>query len=100
MRVCKNCGRYFAMTGRATVEYCSRPFDSRGRTYKEVGAIAQWTLSTKGDDVFQGWEYKKRFARMKAGTLPAEEFYAWSRKFREMRAACDAGKISRNEFMT
>lgn len=29
MRVYKNCGRYFAVTGRANTEYCSRPFDSR-----------------------------------------------------------------------
>lgn len=36
MRRCKNCGRYFAVTGRATTEYCNRPFDSRGRTCKEV----------------------------------------------------------------
>lgn len=77
MRVCRNCGRYFAVTGRANTEYCNRPFDNRGRTCKEVGAIAQWTLSKKDDDVFKDYrrEYKKRFARMKAGKLPPEEFY-------------------------
>ena len=32
MRVCKNCGRYFALTGRTNTEYCSRPFDEKGRT--------------------------------------------------------------------
>ena len=43
MRVCKNCGRYFALTGRTNTEYCSRPFDEKGRTCREVGAIALWT---------------------------------------------------------
>ncbi len=101
MRVCKNCGRYFAITGRTTTEYCNRPFDSRGRTCKEVGAIAQWTLSKRDDDVFKDYrrEYKKRFARMKAGTLPAEEFYAWSKKAREKKAAHDSGKIPQEEYI-
>ena len=100
MRKCKNCGRYFAVTGRATTEYCNRPFDSRGRTCKEVGAIAQWTLSKKGDDVFNDYrrEYKKRFARMKAGKLPPEEFYTWSKAAREVKAACEAGEITQDKF--
>lgn len=100
LRVCKNCGRYFAVTGRSTTEYCNRPFDSKGRTCKKVGAIAQWTRSKKDDDVFKDYrrEYKKRFARMKAGTLPAEEFYAWSKKAREKKAFCEAGKITPDKF--
>lgn len=100
MRVCKNCGRYFAVTGRATTEYCNRPFDSRGRTCKEVGAIAQWTRSKIGDDVFNDYrrEYKKRFARMKAGKLSSDNFYAWSKAAREMKAACEAGKITQKKF--
>jgi len=96
MRVCRNCGRYFAVTGRSTTEYCNRLFDSQGRTCKEVGAIAQWTLSKKGDDVFKDYrrEYKKRFARMKAGKLPPEEFYAWSKAARNVKASCEAGEIT------
>ena len=91
---------YFSITGRANTGYCNRPFDSRGRTCKEVGAIAQWTLSKKDDDVFKDYrrEYKKRFARMKAGTLPSQEFYAWSKKAREKKAACEAGEITVDKF--
>lgn len=65
-----------------------------------MGAIAQWTLSKKDDDVFKDYrrEYKKRFARMKAGTLPAEGFYAWSKKAREEKAACESGEITPNKF--
>ena len=46
MRVCKNCGRYFSITGRANTGYCNRPFDSRGRTCKEVGAGDSITVQT------------------------------------------------------
>ena len=36
---------------------------------------------------------------MKAGTLPAEEFYAWSKKAREKKAAHDSGKIPQEEYI-
>ena len=44
MRVCKNCGKYFAITGRTNAEYCDRVFDSKGRTCKDVGASGKITL--------------------------------------------------------
>ena len=100
VRRCKNCGRYFAVTGRSTTEYCNRPYDNKGRTCKEVGAIAQWARSKKDDDVFNDYrrEYKKRFARMKAGKLDGDEFYAWSKAAREVKAACEAGEITPDKF--
>ena len=42
MRVCKNCLRYFAVTGKASTEYCGRVCDSKGRTCREIGAINTW----------------------------------------------------------
>ncbi|MDY3018695.1 DUF6076 domain-containing protein [Candidatus Pseudoscillospira sp. SGI.172] len=62
MRSCKNCGKYFAITGRTNAEYCDRVFDSKGRTCKDVGAIAKWTREKDTDDVFKAYrrEYKKR----------------------------------------
>ena len=42
MRVCKNCGHWFALTGRTNAEYCEVTRDSKGRTCKEIGAIAPW----------------------------------------------------------
>lgn len=100
MRACKNCGRYFALTGRTNTEYCSRPFDEKGRTCREVGAIALWTKRKSEDTLFRDYrrEYKKRFARMKAGTMAADDFYAWSEKAREKKAECDAGQLTREEF--
>lgn len=87
MRVCKNCGRYFALTGRTNTEYCSRPFGEKGRTCREVGAIALWTKRKSGDTLFRDYrrENKKRFARMKAGKLEPEklspeDYAAWLRE--------------------
>ena len=53
MRVCKNCLRYFAVTGKASTEYCDRVCDSKGRTCREFGAINTWTQRKQGDEVFK-----------------------------------------------
>ena len=84
MRICKNCGRYFALTGRNTAEYCSRVIDEKGRTCRDVGAIYHWTKSKADDKIFAVYrrEYKRRFAWIKAGKISAEELYAWGEKAR------------------
>lgn len=100
LRVCKNCGKYFAIQGRSNAEYCDRVFDEKGRTCKDVGAIALWTKNKSSDEVFKLYrrEYKKRFARIKAGKVLPEEVYAWGEKAREKKAECEEGKITLEEF--
>ena len=82
------------------IGYCDVTTDGKGRVCKEVGAFVQWSQSKEDDEIFKVYrrEYKKRFARMKAGTLPPEEFYAWSKRAREKKAACETGEISQEEF--
>lgn len=100
MRVCKNCGRYFALKGRNTAEYCDRVIDEKGRTCRDVGAIKHWTQSKADDQAFAVYrrEYKRRFAWIKAGKISAEELYAWGEKAREKKAECDDGMISLAEY--
>ena len=100
MRVCKNCGRWFAITGRSSAEYCDRPIDSRGRTCKDVGSIAQWNRKRSDDDVFKAYrkEYKKRFAWIKAGKIMPEDFYKWSEQARAEKQRCDEGEITLEEY--
>lgn len=100
MRVCKNCGRLFAVTGHGGTEYCDRPFDEKGRTCKEIGAFRVWEKSKSEDGVFKIYrrEYKKRFAWIRAGRLTKDEFYAWSEKAREKKAECESGEITLTEF--
>ena len=100
MRVCKNCLRYFAVTGKASTEYCGRICDSKGRTCREMGAINTWTQRKQGDEVFKEYrrEYKKRFARINAGRLTKSAFYAWSEEARKKKEDCDSGVISPEEF--
>ena len=97
---CRNCGKYFAVMGHSTAEYCNHPFDAKGRTCRQVASILQWNRNRATDEVFKSYrrEYKKRFARMKAGTMAADDFYAWSEKAREKKAECEAGELTREEF--
>ena len=100
MRVCKNCLRYFAVTGKASTEYCDRVCDSKGRTCREIGAINTWTQRKQGDEVFKEYrrEYKKRFARINAGKLTKSAFYAWSEEARRKKEDCDNGTITPEDF--
>ena len=100
MRVCNNCLRYFAVTGKASTEYCDRVCDSKGRTCREIGAINTWTQRKQGDEVFKEYrrEYKKRFARINAGKLTKSAFYAWSEEARKKKENCDNGVITAEEF--
>lgn len=99
-RVCKNCGRYFAVMGHAGVEYCDRVINKKGQTCKEIGAFRVWEKSRSGDAVFRLYrrEYKRRFAWIKAGRIEPDAFYAWSEKAREKKAECEAGKVSFEDF--
>ena len=65
-----------------------------------MASILQWNRNRATDEVFKSYrrEYKKRFARMKVGTMAADAFYAWSEKAREKKAECEAGELTREEF--
>lgn len=102
VRLCKNCGQYFALTGRGTAEYCDLTADDKGRTCKEMGAIHQWTKSKAGDEAFKLYrrEYKRRFAWIKAGKISSEELYVWGEIAREKKTECDEGKITIQEYQS
>ena len=100
VRRCKNCGRYFAQTGRISAEYCDRtPLDSQS-SCRAMGAFQQWTLKQADDPVFKVYrrEYKRRFAWIKAGRISDSQFYAWSEQAREQKKKCDEGIITEGEF--
>lgn len=100
VRRCKNCGRYFAQTGRVSAEYCDRPPLDGQSSCRSMGAFQQWTLKQAGDPVFKVYrrEYKRRFAWIKAGRISDSEFYAWSEQAREQKKKCDEGVITEDEF--
>lgn len=101
LRICKNCGQYFTISGKANTEYCELSLDEKGRTCRGFGAIHLWNQKRADDDVFKVYrrEYKKRFAWIKSGRIQPEAFYVWSEQARQKKAQCEAGAISLEEFV-
>lgn len=99
VRRCRNCGRYFPLTGRVTAEYCERSNPSR-KPCRNTGAVQKWTENRKDDMVFKEYrrEYKRHFAWIRAGKLSAESFAAWSKRAQAKKKACDDGKLTLDEF--
>ena len=100
VRRCKNCGRYFAQTGRVSAEYCGRPVPEGQQRCRDIGALKQWTLRQANNDVFKAYrkEYKRRFAWIKAGRITDQQFYNWSEQARAEKKKCDREEISRDAF--
>lgn len=99
VRRCRNCGRYFPITGRITAEYCSRP-SSSGKLCRSTAPVQKWTESRRSDQVFQAYrrEYKRRFAWIKAGKITEEQFGVWYKAAKARKKDCDQERISLDEF--
>ena len=99
-RVCKNCGKYFALTGYSNTEYCDRLYGDTGKTCKEIGAINTWQRKRVENPVVKAYSkaYKKRFAWIKYKKITKEAFYEWSEQARAMRDKCLKGEISLEEY--
>ena len=99
VRRCRNCGRYFSITGRITAEYCSRPNVS-GRLCRSTAPVQKWAESCRSDQVFQAYrrEYKRRFAWIKAGKITEEQFADWHKVAKARKRDCDREDISLDEF--
>lgn len=99
-RVCKNCGRYFALTGRSSAEYCDRPATASGSTCKDVGGTKTWQIKKKDDEAFTLYrrEYKRRFAWIRLGKCSREDFAAWSEEAQQKKADFESGAMSLDDF--
>ena len=100
VRRCKHCGRWFPQMVRVSAEYCERPVPKGEQICREIGAFQKWTKKQSDDPVFKIYrrEYKKRFARIKAGGIDDDDFKNWSKKARAEKKKCDSGAITLEEF--
>lgn len=99
-KVCKNCGKYFAVSSYINTEYCDREYDYSGKICKEIGATKTYKKKILTDPVIGEYnrQYKKRFAWIRYRRITQEAFYAWSKKAQTMRDKALAGEISLEEF--
>ena len=99
-RVCKNCGKYFALSGYTNTEYCDRLYGDTGKTCKKIGALNTWQKKRTENPIVNAYSkaYKKRFAWIKYHKTTKEAFYEWSEQARALRDKCLAGEISLVEY--
>ena len=98
---CKNCGRYFVVTGNITQDYCTRLMEGSEKTCRQMGAVVQYQSRQMKNPAAREFtrSYKAHNARVRYGTMSKAEFSAWSKTAREKRDACVAGKLSFEDFV-
>ena len=98
---CKNCGRYFVVTGNITQDYCTRLMEGSEKTCRQMGAVVQYQSRQMKNPATKEFtrSYKAHNARVRYGTMTKAEFTAWSKTAREKRADCVAGKLPLEEFV-
>lgn len=100
LKVCKNCGKYFAVSGYANTEYCEREYKGTGKSCKEIGATQVYKKKIQTNPVIGEYtrQYKKRFAWIRYRRITQEAFYAWSKEAQVMRDKALAGEITLEKF--
>ena len=81
---CKDCGRYFVVTGNITQEYCTRRMDGSEKTCRQMGAVVQYRSRQRKNPATKEFtrSYKAHNARVRYGTMTKAEFTAWSKEAR------------------
>ena len=98
---CKNCGRYFVVTGNITQDYCTRLMEGPEKTCRQMGAVVQYQSRQMKNPATREFtrSYKAHNARVRYGTMTKAEFTAWSKEARAKRADCVAGKLPLEDFV-
>ena len=98
---CKNCGRYFVLTGNITQDYCTRLMEGSEKTCRQMGAVVQYQSRQMKNPATREFtrSYKAHNARVRYGTMTKAEFTAWSKEARAKRADCVAGKLPLEDFV-
>ena len=98
---CKNCGRYFVVTGNITQDYCTRLMEGSEKTCRQMGAVVQYQSRQMKNPATREFtrSYKAHNARVRYGTMTKAEFTAWSKTARKKRDLCTNGKMSLEDFV-
>ena len=98
---CKNCGRYFVVTGNITQDYCTRLMEGSEKTCRQMGAVVQYQSRQMKNPATREFtrSYKAHNARIRYGLMTREEFDKWAAEAREKRDACVAGKLPLEDFV-
>lgn len=97
---CKNCGRYFVLKGNYPTDYCDKIPPGKNKPCQLIAATNNY--ARKLDEcpplALYNREYKRLHARMRTGSLPAEQFADWKKKSKRLRDDCVEGKLTEQAF--
>ena len=99
---CKNCGRYFVLKGNYPTDYCDKIPPGSNKPCQLIAATNNYArkLEECPPLALYNKEYKRLHARMRPGSLPADQFEAWKKKSKPLRDDCVAGKLTEQAFET
>jgi len=100
-KACKSCGRYFAVTGHSTTEYCDRLFKDTNKTCREIGAVTVYKIKAEENPAIKAYNraYKTHFARIKYKHMTKAEFQSWAETARKFRDEVLDGKLDLDEYV-
>jgi hypothetical protein len=96
---CRHCGRLF-IAERQSVDYCSRVAEGETEPCDIVGPRKSFAKLMDEDHILKDYNrvYKTMYARMKRGTLSADEFNSWKAQARSMLDKTRAGEVREDAF--
>lgn len=96
---CRHCDRLF-VAERASVDYCSRIMDGEKEPCDVVGPKKSFARLMDEDHILKTYNrvYKTIYARMKRGSITAEEFSRWKAEARYLLDQTRAGEMSEAKF--
>ena len=96
---CRHCDRLF-VAERASVDYCSRIMDGEKEPCDVVGPKKSFARLMDEDHILKTYNrvYKTIYARMKRGSITAEEFNRWKAEARYLLDQTRAGEMSEAKF--
>lgn len=96
---CRHCGRLF-VADRLSLDYCSRVAEGETEPCDVIGPKKAFSKLMDEDHILKVYNrvYKTIYARMKRGTLTADEFNRWKAEARHMLDKTRAGEVKEDVF--
>lgn len=100
IKKCKRCGKYFRLKGNYNADYCSRISEGETRNCQDIAAAEKYKEKLANNKALQIYNkyYKRYHARLKVKQIKEPDFYSWKYKTLIMRADCEDGNITPEEY--
>jgi hypothetical protein len=100
IKKCKRCGKYFRLKGNYNTDYCGYIAEGETRNCREIAAAEKYKEKNADNKALQIYNkyYKRYHARLKVKQIKEPDFYSWKYKTLIMRADCEDGNITPEEY--